>query len=101
MKLKLAACLLICLALLPAPLFAASGFSQDTNRFSYGFQRILLAPFRIPIHTYQGTMYGPPLIGTLGGVLTGTVRTVTDMVGGAFDMAAAAAPYAKYAAFAI
>ena len=101
MKLKLAAYLLICLALLPAPLFAASGFAQDTNRFSYGFQRILLAPFRIPIHAYQGTMYGPPLIGTLSGVLTGTVRTLTDVVGGTFDMAAAAAPYAKYAALAI
>ena len=31
----------------------------------------------------------------------GAIRTVTDVVGGVFDMGAAAAPYAKYALFAL
>lgn len=78
----------------------AQGYS-DTNRFAYGFQRMLLAPFRIPIGLLQGTAYGPPVVGTLSGVFGGTVQTVTDLVGGAFDMAAAASPYAKYAVFAL
>ena len=88
--------LLLFFILFPSPIFA-QGLYQDSNRFAYGFQRIAMAPFRILINTLQGTLYGPPIVGTLGGVLSGTVQTVTDLVGGAFDMAAAAAPYAKYA----
>ena len=98
MKPRVAVCLILILVLFPSPLFAASLY-QDTNRFTYGFQRILLAPFQIPIQMFQGTLYGPPVVGTLGGVLTGTFRTVGDLVGGTFDMAASAAPYAKYALF--
>ncbi|MBI4395349.1 MAG: hypothetical protein HY583_04020 [Candidatus Omnitrophica bacterium] len=74
---------------------------QDTNRFTYGFQRLLLAPFQIPIQVLQGTLYGPPIVGTLGGVLTGTFSTISNLVGGTFDMAASVAPYAKYAVFAL
>ena len=98
MKPRVAVCLILILVLFPPPLFAASLY-QDTNRFTYGFQRLLLAPFQIPIHMFQGTLYGPPVVGTLGGVFTGTFRTVSDLVGGTFDMAASAAPYAKYALF--
>lgn len=78
--------------------FAEAGY-QDTNRFTYGFQRLLLAPFQLPFRVLQGTLTGPPIVGTLGGVFTGTMSTVSNLVGGAFDMAASAAPYAKYAVF--
>ena len=98
LKRRLPALILALLVLLPAPLFAASLY-RDTNRFAYGFQRAVMAPFQIPLQAMQGTAYGPPLIGTLGGVLRGTFRTVGDVVGGSFDMAAPAAPYAKYAVF--
>ena len=79
--------------------FAASVY-QDTNRFTYGFKRVLAAPFQLPAYLFKGTFYGPPLIGTLGGVVQGTFQTVGELVGGIFDMGAALAPYAKYAAFA-
>ena len=77
----------------------AAHAQADTNRFTYGFQRVLLAPFQIPVQTFQGAMYGPPLFGIVSGVLTGTVQTLTDLVGGVFDMAGAAAPLAKYGLF--
>ncbi len=98
MKFRLIAFILMLSVLLPTPLFAASLY-RDTNRFAYGFQRAVMAPFQIPLQAMQGTAYGPPLVGTLGGVLRGTFRTLGDVLGGGFDMAAAAAPYAKYAVF--
>ena len=86
---------LIAFAFVP---FAEAAY-QDTNRFTYGFQRVLPAPFQIPVQMLQGTMYGPPITGTLGGIFGGVFSTVSNLVGGTFDMAASAAPYAKYAVF--
>ena len=96
MKRKTLFWLFLLLILLPATVFAEY---QDTNRFTYGFRRMLMAPFRLPYNTLRGTFYGPPVTGTLGGVMSGTFQTVNDLMGGAFDMAASAAPYAKYALF--
>ncbi len=79
------------------PLASAASLYQDTNRFTYGFKRLVTAPFQIPIRTLQGTLYGPLISGTVGGVFQGAFYTVGDLVGGVFDMGAAAAPYAKYA----
>ena len=98
MRKKVTIWLLVFLIAMPFPAFSGSLY-RDTNRFQYGFQRMLTAPFQIPIQTLQGTMYGPLVTGTVGGVFYGTFRTVGDLVGGTFDMAAAAAPYAKYAIF--
>lgn len=90
-------------ALLTFILFLPSAFAasvyQDTNRFVYGFKRLVAAPFQIPIRTLQGTLYGPFIAGTVGGIFQGTFHTVGDLAGGVFDMGAAAAPYAKYALF--
>ena len=97
MKRKITLWVFVFSLFLPPALFA-EGY-QDTNRFAYGFQRMLVAPFQIPLNTLEGTFNGPPVTGTLNGVLSGTVQTVTDLVGGAFDMVAAASPYAKYALF--
>ena len=80
-----------------APLSHTASLQQDTNRFSAGFKRVIGAPFQIPYQALRGTFYGPPGIGTIGGVLQGTFTTVGELAGGAFDMATAAAPYAKYA----
>lgn len=98
---KLFACILVCLILLPPPTFALGVNAYDTNRFAGGVQRLLMAPFQIPIQMLNGTVRGPLLFGTLGGVFTGLFRTVGDLAGGTFDMVAAAAPYAKYALFAL
>jgi hypothetical protein len=99
LKPKVLAAVLMFAILLPAPLFA--GVSSDINRFTYGLQRAIAAPFQIPIQALRGTATGPPLVGTVGGVLRGTVGTVGGLVGGSFHMAVAAAPYAKYAALAL
>ena len=74
---------------------------RDTRTFMSGFQRILLAPFQLPFRVIQGTLTGPIGVGTIQGVLVGATRTVTDLVGGVFEMAASTAPYAKYAVFAL
>jgi len=93
-------CLLILVYLISfLPFSQAASIYQDTNRFSYGFKRVLGAPFQLPFHALYGTFYGPLGVGTVGGVLKGGFSTVTELVGGAFDMGAAAAPYAKYAVF--
>ena len=100
MKRIVAICLLTLLLSVPPPLFAdVASVYRDTNRFTYGFQRVIMAPFRIPLSALRGTMSGPPIVGTLSGVFTGTFQTVGDVVGGAFDMAASAVPYAKYGLF--
>lgn len=101
MSRKLLAFILVCLLLLPASVFALGVNASDTNRFAGGVQRLLFAPFQIPLQVLNGTMNGPFLVGPLVGVFTGVFRTVGDLAGGVFDMTAAAAPYAKYALFAL
>ena len=96
MKRKTVFWLFFFLIFFPVTLFAEY---QDTNRFSYGFRRMIMAPFRLPYNTLRGTFYGPPITGALGGVMSGTFETVNDFLSGAFDMAASSAPYAKYAIF--
>ena len=99
MNQKIIAWLLIFLILVPSPLLALGVRRDDTNRFTYGFMRLLMAPFQIPYQAFDGTVRGPLVMGTVGGVFRGAFYTVSDLVGGVFDMVAAAAPYAKYAVF--
>ena len=100
MKRKITGILLIIFLLCPKPLLALVD-SRDTATFMNGFRRVALSAFQLPFRAVQRTLSGPIGLGTAQGVVEGTVQTVTDMVGGVFDMAAAAAPYAKYAAFAL
>ena len=99
MKAKKAVLCFFALVLLFPELASAQGAMRDTDRFSYGLKRVLFSPFRIPYHTARETFRGPFVIGTLSGVVSGTAATVGDLAGGTFDMAASAAPYAKYAIF--
>ena len=86
---------------LSCPASAFAGIDRDTGRFMFGFQRVILSAFQMPFQMIQGTINGPIGVGTVQGIVGGTIQTVTDMVGGVFDMAAASAPYAKYAALAL
>jgi len=69
---------------------------SDTSRFIQGFGKILSAPFYLPSEVLTKTFTQFPF-GVVGGALTGTYRTTTTLMGGLWDMAGAAAPYAKYA----
>ena len=70
---------------------------SDTSRFVQGFTEVLTAPFYLPMDVLQKTFSQFPPVGAVEGALTGTYRTVTTLMKGLFDMAGAAAPYAKYA----
>ena len=79
------------------PLYA--GDVQNINYIERGFFRILTAAFQLPIYLVQKTLNGPPIVGTIDGVLTGTFYTISSVTGGAFDLARGAVPYAKYLIF--
>lgn len=98
MRQKITFAALIIFFLLSKPLYALVD-SRDTASFMNGFKKVALSAFQLPIQTVKSTLQGPIGLGTVEGVVGGTVHTVTNAVGGVFDMAAAAAPYAKYAIF--
>ncbi len=63
-----------------------------------GVGRTVASAFSLPFHVLsRGTQSFP--LGLVGGVMSGTYQTVTSVLGGGFDMARGAAPYAKYMAF--
>ena len=72
---------------------------QDTARFTQGFQKIFGSVFQLPIELVTKSFSQAPPIGIINGALTGTYKTVSSLMSGLWDMAGAAAPYAKYALF--
>lgn len=72
---------------------------QNINYLERGFFRIFTAAFQLPIYLVQKTLNGPPIVGTVDGVLSGTFYTVSSLMGGAFDLARGALPYGKYLIF--
>ncbi|MBI4388131.1 MAG: hypothetical protein HY582_03725 [Candidatus Omnitrophica bacterium] len=91
--------ILLCLIVLnQAPSIFAAEYS-DTSRFMQGFTKVIASPFYAPKEIIQKTFTQMPPIGTVNGAITGVFRTVTTLMSGLFDMAGAAAPYAKYALF--
>lgn len=81
----------------PASLYADD--VQNINYLERGFFRIFTAVFQLPIYLVQKTLNGPPVAGTVDGVLSGAFYTVSSLMGGAFDIARGAIPYAKYLIF--
>ena len=76
-------------------------YADDNSNFAYlgrGISRLLTAPFQMPRYLIEGTLSGPPLLGTVGGALKGTLYTVSSVLNGTLDIARGAVPYAKYAA---
>lgn len=72
---------------------------SDTSRFTQGFGKVLAAPFQLPAYLLQKSFTQAPPIGILNGAIGGTYKTVSSLMSGVWDMAGAAAPYAKYALF--
>lgn len=63
-----------------------------------GIGDLVTAVFAIPMGVVQGTLSGPPIIGTVGGALTGTVYALSSTLGGVFKLIRAAIPFAGAAA---
>ena len=63
-----------------------------------GLVEIVAGVLEIPRSTLVGTFSGPPIIGTVAGVLTGAVRSVGLLASGAFDLVSSAVPLALKAA---
>ena len=83
--------------LLASPVNLRADDVQNINYMERGFFRILTAAFQLPRFLVYKTMSGPPLVGTIDGVLTGTFATVSSLMGGVFDIAKGTVPYGKYA----
>lgn len=82
---------------LPPSLYA----DHDSN-FAYigqGFFRILSAAFQIPRYLLYKTFSGPPGLGTIDGLLTGTFSAVAAVSQGLLEIGRGVAPYGKYALF--
>jgi len=95
---KIRILLIIFLLLVSAPLSNAHASGDKVAR---GVYSILTGVVELPYQIVQQTVSQPPIIGTVSGVVIGSIRTVSKVVGGAFDIVTAAAPYAKYALFAL
>ena len=63
-----------------------------------GFTDLLTGLFAIPMGILQGTMSGPPIVGTVAGALTGTFHAIGSTLGGVYRLIRAAIPIAGSAA---
>ncbi len=63
-----------------------------------GVGRILAGVLEVPRSILVGTFTGPPIVGTLLGVVNGTVNGVMSIAGGALEIAGSAVPLAMKAA---
>ncbi|MBU9889817.1 MAG: hypothetical protein KTQ49_08130 [Candidatus Omnitrophica bacterium] len=100
-KNSLLAVLLAILLLLAAVPSVHAGTGHDIAYAMRGIGKIFGGVFAIPKAMIQdsGRVLFP--FGIVTGALRGTVETVTGVLGGTFDIARGAAPYAKYAALAL
>ena len=64
---------------------------------------VVTGPLELPKQMIVGTMTGPPIIGTLAGVVTGafsavgtTLRGVAEVAAGTVNLGSALAPLAPY-----
>ena len=74
---------------------------QDISYLMQGTGKVIGSVFAIPKAMFQDTCNTMFPFGLVTGAIRGTVQTVTGLLGGTFDLARGAAPYAKYAALAL
>ncbi|MBI4354580.1 MAG: hypothetical protein HY595_05020 [Candidatus Omnitrophica bacterium] len=60
-----------------------------------GVGQVLTGVFAIPLEIFQGTVNGPPILGTVGGALSGTVHAVGSTLGGVLQVAKSIVPLAS------
>ncbi len=63
-----------------------------------GIMRVVGGVFEIPKDVLTGTFGGPPIVGTIAGALTGTLRGAAMVVSGALETVISAIPLAAKAA---
>ena len=63
-----------------------------------GVKYLIGGIFAIPLQTLAGTFSGPPIIGTVGGLLGGTMNGLGMIARGTMDIAGSAVPLAMKAA---
>ena len=90
----------ILLILLGAGLLSPSSARADMARIAGGLAKTMYALVQVPANMVAGGAQSFPL-GLVTGAVTGTVKMAVGTVMGVADMAAGAAPYAKYAVFAL
>ena len=81
-----------------------TAYAGDGNNIALifrGVARTLFSTVEIPRAILQNPSRTPFPFNIVTGAVAGTFRTVAGTVGGAADMARGAAPYAKYAIFAL
>ena len=87
-------------------MMAVSGLVNPPSAFAsigliaQGLAKTVYAVFQLPVSILAGSTQSFPL-GIVTGAVSGSVKAVTGTVMGAVDMARGAAPYAKYAVFAL
>lgn len=89
---------LFCLGLIfICPLANAENPIRDVGTVAYGASQVAGGALALPVEILKGAAQSFPF-GILAGALRGTVKTLGGVLGGAFNIAKGAAPYAKYAA---
>ena len=92
---------MITVAVLVASLgLAAAAYAGNLTQ---GLVDIVSGPFELPKQILVGTFSGPPIIGTLAGVVVGavsavgtTLRGVAEVATGTVGLGSSLAPYAPY-----
>lgn len=92
--------ILFILILLGSVSFKPAYASNNIALITRGVARTLFSAFQIPATMMSNAGNAFP-IGLVTGAVSGTMKTVVGTVMGAADIARGAAPYAKYAIFAL
>ncbi|MBI3307450.1 MAG: hypothetical protein HYZ84_06580 [Candidatus Omnitrophica bacterium] len=78
-----------------------TAYAQDNVGLIFrGIAKLLATVIRVPATIIQGSATSFPF-GIVTGVIGGAFQAVTGAISGGADVARGAAPYAKYAAFAL
>ena len=82
-------------------LITALSATAHAGNLTQGLIDVVTGPLELPKQVVVGTFTGPPLLGTIAGVFTGTfsavgttLRGVAELASGALGLGSALAPYA-------
>lgn len=71
-----------------------AGTARADNNLIGGIADIVGGALSLPVGILQGTMSGPPILGTLGGAVGGALNTITLTTRGVFRLLGVAIPLA-------